>query len=76
MQKFEIEFILCTYGTNEDSIRGSLAEFGENVEIVDCRDAQGSFRNFKINLVAEDATVIFDVCSRFGRIKSVKVDEA
>lgn len=75
MPKFFLEFIITTYNASKDSIKNSLREFGEELEIQDCSGSDASGRDFKINLNTEDPTVIFDVCSQFGRIKSVKVNE-
>jgi len=75
MQKFSLEFILHAQGTTEQAIQSSLSEFGESVTVTDCLDSGSAAKNFKVNMLAEDPTVIFDVCSQFGRIKSVKIDE-
>lgn len=75
MPKFFLEFIITTYNASKDSIKNSLREFAEGLEIHDCLDSDASGRDFKINLNTEDPTVIFDICSQFGRIKSVKVNE-
>jgi dihydroxyacetone kinase-like predicted kinase len=75
MQKFVMEFILHCQGASEQAIQSSLSEFGEGVEVTDCCDSESSAKNFKVNMLADDPMVIFDVCAQFGRIKSVKIDE-
>lgn len=76
MQKYTLEFILYTQNAKLKKVMSSLSEFGEGVNIVDlCSDSNAVGRDFKINIIAEDPTLIFDVCSQFGRIKTVKVDE-
>ncbi|MCX5711055.1 MAG: hypothetical protein NT060_03730 [Candidatus Omnitrophica bacterium] len=75
MQKFALEFILHAQGTTGEAIQSSLAEFGDEVKVEDCLDSNGSAKNFKVNMLAVDPMVIFDVCSQFGRIKSAKIDE-
>lgn len=58
-------------------INNSLIEFGEDLEIVQLpeNDADKG-KNFKIKIYTEEPTIIFDTCAQFGRIKSVKIDEA
>ena len=76
MNKFDLEFILNTYNATEKSIRDSLVEFTETLEIVKQEDPSGNLPfDFKINLRCDDPTIIFDICGQFGRIKSVKIDE-
>ncbi len=77
MQKYRLEFVLHIQHASVQIIKNSLAEFGEDLEITDlCQDnviAKG--KDFKININTEEPTVIFDICSQFGRLKSVKIDE-
>jgi dihydroxyacetone kinase-like predicted kinase len=75
MQRYSLEFILHAFNASSKIIKNSLAEFAENIEITDCQDSYGRGKNFKVNVQTEDPTLIFDVCSQFGRIKTVKVDE-
>lgn len=73
--KYNLEFILHTRSGTIEAIKSSLSEFGDELHIVPC-DAQGeSGNNFKINMKAEDPTLIFDICAQLGRIKSVKAEE-
>ena len=76
MHKYCLEFILNTYNTSADIIKNSLAEFAENLEITVCQDSNAKSKDYKINLDAEEPTVIFDICSQFGKIKTIKVSEA
>jgi len=76
MQKFALEFILHVQNNSAQSLKSAFSEFGENLEIVDSSeglDFKG--RDFKISIITEDPTVIFDICSQLGRIRSMKVDE-
>lgn len=76
MQKYHLEFILRAKDSSVTTIKNSLAEFGEDLEVIDyCPDAQEGHGDFKININTEEPTIIFDVCSQLGRIKSVKIDE-
>lgn len=75
MQNFHLEFILHTQDASAKTINNSLSEFGESLEVSACTDDTGKGNNFKININTEEPTVIFDICSQFGRIKNVKVEE-
>jgi len=73
---YKLEFILHIYNTSAKTLKSSLSEFGNCLEIIDCcQDPQAKGRDFKINVNTEEPTLIFDVCSQFGRITSIKVNE-
>jgi dihydroxyacetone kinase-like predicted kinase len=74
-ERYCLEFILDVHGSSAAGIKSALSEFGEHLEIVDCTDAAREARSFKIVIHTEDPTLVFDICSQFGRIKSVKVNE-
>lgn len=74
-QKYHLEFILRVHGVTAQKIKNALAEFAEELEIADCRESKEEPKEFKINVNAEEPTVIFDICAQFGRIKSVRIDE-
>lgn len=75
MPKFKLSFLLHTYNTSLQAVKNSLTEFGEGLEISEVVDSSQKGNNFKININTEDPTIIFDVCSQFGRIRSVKVED-
>lgn len=70
MIKYFMEFTLQAADISEEVIRNSITEFGSEVEVLPLGGA-----DFRIHICTEDPTIIFDVCSDFGRITSVKVDE-
>ncbi len=72
MQNYRLEFILHTHIPSAKEIRGYLIEFSDELLIEDCLELCENGKNFKISLSAQEPTVIFDVCSQFGRIRSVK----
>ncbi|MFA5724638.1 MAG: hypothetical protein WC937_00030 [Candidatus Omnitrophota bacterium] len=72
---YKLGFILHTYNTTLEAVKNSLAEFGENLEISEVLDPAQKGNNFKIYLNTQDPTLVFDVCSQFGRIRSIKVEE-
>ncbi|MFA4888248.1 MAG: hypothetical protein WC628_01555 [Candidatus Omnitrophota bacterium] len=76
MQKYCLEFILHSHNATQEAVRSALAEFGEDLGITPCQEGFDQAGNYKININTEEPTVIFDICAQFGRIKSVKVNEA
>jgi dihydroxyacetone kinase-like predicted kinase len=75
MQKYCLEFVLHVHQHSAQTIKNSLREFGEGLEIADCKDLKDGTKNFKININTDEPTVIFDICAQFGRIKSIKINE-
>ena len=76
MPKYQLEFILNTYDAKDSVIRNSLVEFGDNLEICEVNDGCISRKDFKISITTQEPTIIFDVCSEFGRIKSIRINES
>lgn len=73
--RYRLEFILNTYNSTLEAVKNALVEFSEDLQ-VDLAGAQAQSRNsFKITMIAEDPTVIFDICSQYGKIKSVKIKD-
>lgn len=75
MSKYFLEFILSIENTSPETIKNSIREFGDNLEITDCNDELVKGKNFKVHIHTEDPTIIFDTCAQFGRIKSVKIED-
>lgn len=75
IQKYNLEFILYALNGTAGSIKNALTEFGEDLEVAACDENPEKARNFKVKISTEDPTVIFDICSQLGRIKSMKVNE-
>lgn len=75
LQNYQIEFILHCFNCTDKDIRSSLSEFVESMDITDSQEINEKGSNFKISLRSPEPTVVFDICSQFGRIKSVKVNE-
>lgn len=76
MLKYQLEFILNAYNTGVKEVRASLENFGWDLEVLEISEGE-SLRagDFKIFIHTQDPTLIFDLCSQFGKIKSVKIDE-
>jgi len=59
------------------TLKNSIVEFAEVLEISQMsQDNTIKTRDFKIRVYTEDPTIIFDTCAQFGRLKSVKINEA
>lgn len=75
MARYNLEFILQVNGASLKTLKNSLVEFCENIDVQNSEEklAQGEY--FKVKLETDDPTLVFDACAQFGRIKSAKVDE-
>jgi len=74
-QKYKLEFVLCAYNTSIETIKNSLAEFGDNINVSDDPLNKEKGKDFLVTISTEDPELVFDICSQFGRIRSVKIDE-
>jgi len=73
IKKYSLEFLLNNKNINQEEVKKSLLEFGDNVDVADTSsNGQGSL---KIHLETIDPATIFDVCAQFGRIGCIKVNE-
>jgi len=70
--KYALEFILHAEGSSSKIIKNALAEFGSDLVVGDCQK-QGESCDYKVTMTTEDPTLVFDLCSQFGRIRSIKV---
>lgn len=76
MHNYCLEFILNIQSASLETVRNSIMELGEGLEIsLVSGDNITQGRDFKIRIHTKDPTIVFDTCSQFGRLKSVKVDE-
>ncbi len=76
MSKYCLEFILNMQTISAESLKNSIIEFGEGLEIIELpQENTVKSRDFKIRIYTEEPTVIFDTCAQFGRLKSIKIDE-
>lgn len=76
MIKYKLEFILSNFNADEQNLRNSLLDFAEGLEITEALNKEAAgLMALKINLFTDEPTIIFDICSQFGRIKSIKVEE-
>ena len=69
---YTLHFILQTPKENRAVIEGALVELGDDLKIVPCPPEPEALQ---VQIKTQDPTRIFDICSEFGRITSVKVDE-
>jgi len=73
--KYILEFILHAKDSSPAIVRSALAEFGTDLMVEDFQK-QSEESNYKVNMVTEDPTLVFDLCAQLGRIRSVKVQES
>jgi len=74
ISKYALEFILHAKNTNLKVIKSALLEFGSALNITPCDDHLQT-GNFNVTINTDDPTLVFDLCSQFGRIRSIKVNE-
>ena len=74
ISKYALEFILHARNTNVKVIKSALLEFGSDLDIAPCDDHTQT-GNYNVAINTEDPTLVFDLCSQFGRIRSIKVSE-
>jgi dihydroxyacetone kinase-like predicted kinase len=73
--KYALEFILHAKNSSPKIIKNALAEFGSDLVVGDCQQ-RGESCNYEVSMITEDPTLVFDLCSQLGRIRSVKVHES
>ena len=72
--KYVLEFVLHAKDSSPRIIKNALAEFGSDLMVSECQK-QAESCSYKVNMITEDPTLVFDLCSQLGRIRSVKVHE-
>jgi len=76
MPKYCLEFILNMQTVSLETLRNSIVEFGEDLEIFPLpQDNDDKSRDFRARIYTEHPTIIFDTCAQFGRLKSIKINE-
>jgi dihydroxyacetone kinase-like predicted kinase len=75
MQKYSVEFVLALEDCDINNLRSSLSEFSDEFKVFERKESKEGRQIINVSLIAEDPTAIFDICSQFGRLRSVKVDE-
>jgi dihydroxyacetone kinase-like predicted kinase len=76
MVKYVLEFILSVPSASPETVRNAITEFADSLEIIEAQQGDNQkARDFKINMLTDNPTVVFDACAQFGRIKSVKIEE-
>lgn len=75
MNNYNVDLMLNTFYKDQVKIKNSLLTCSEEATIsLILENTDGSF-DYSIVAVAQDPTLVFDVCAQFGRMKSVKVNE-
>ena len=74
-QRYKLDFVLSCYQSSLEKVRLSLSEFAEEIKITESASQKTKAKDFLVSLITEEPTLIFDLCSQLGRIRSVKIDE-
>jgi len=72
--KYTLEFILHSKDSSPKVIKSSLEEFGNDLTVHPCQK-EGGACDYKVNMTTDDPTLVFDLCSQMGRIRSIKIHE-
>jgi len=72
--KYRLEFVLHAKNSSPKIIKNTLAEFGTDLTVSECHLSQESC-NYDVRITTEDPTLVFDLCSQLGRIRSIKVHQ-
>lgn len=77
LRKFRLEFVLSSRGMSEDMLRRAIEGIGEEIEIAFCPDSEVNGEvKFHVYLNTDDPELVFDICSQYGKLMSVKIDES
>ena len=63
------------YGASFEELRDCLTNLGDELNLDEIEDTNGKGRSIKIHIHTNDPHCVFDACSQFGRLKSVRVEE-
>jgi len=73
IKRYSLEFDLNNKEINQEEVKKSLLDFGENINVAD--NSVNGQKTLKICLETLDPATIFDICAQFGRIGCIKVNE-
>lgn len=73
IKKYLVEFVLNSRLASPDMVKNSLLEFGDNLNVIENTGLEP--KALKISIETQDPTIVFDVCSQFGRLGFVKIEE-
>ncbi|MDD5595958.1 MAG: hypothetical protein PHY94_06950 [Candidatus Omnitrophica bacterium] len=76
MTIYHLDFVLSAPDTSLEVLKKSLEGGADNPEIRQSSDENSpGGKSFMIQVRTQDPTLIFDICSQYGKISSVKVNE-
>jgi dihydroxyacetone kinase-like predicted kinase len=75
MHSYSLEFILNAPSSSTEAIRRSLLQAGEHAKVSRAQEEAQKEGVFQVHVQTKDPTLIFDICSQFGRISSIKIEE-
>ena len=73
---YSLDFMLQAPGVSLDVLKKSLAGCADDPQIQEITQGPDlNEKKFSIQARTQDPTLVFDICSQYGKISSVKVDE-
>ena len=72
---YHLEFVLQTKDARPEHLRSSLKGLVDVLDILPLEDTHGQGNNYKVQVKTKEPELVFDVCSEYGRLKSVKIEE-
>lgn len=73
--KYNVEFTMHIYDSSSDELKDCLAGLCADLSLDEGEENNGKGKIIKIHLRTDDPHLVFDTCSQFGRLKSVKIEE-
>lgn len=73
-KRYLVEFLISVYEASVETLRGCLFELGEELNLEE-EDNNGKGKIVRVKIYTDEPHLVFDACSQFGRLKSVKVSE-
>jgi len=73
IKRYSLEFILNNKEINQEELKKSLADFGENLNLAD--NSMNGQQALKVSVETFDPATIFDISAQFGRIGAIRVNE-
>jgi len=73
--KYNVEFTMNIYDSSSDELKDCLTGLCADLSLDEDEETNDKGKIIKIRLCTDDPHLVFDTCSQFGRLKSVKISE-
>lgn len=74
--KYNLEFTIYVFDATLDVLKEALKDLGKDIDLKEQEETDGRRKIVRVHIRTDDPYIVFDACSQFGRLKSVKVGEA